>query len=138
LYHNFKNSIPFRWQFDENDILQTANRVLPIGRAAVRKCLNKVLYESGLRTHLIERNENKLNLRRDVTMAHGFRKFFVTHATINGMNPIYVEFCMGHSLKGVKDLYFIPPADKNGIYRDILEGNDKNSIINKERILRLI
>ncbi len=59
-------------------------------------------------------------------MAHGFRKFFDTTCTLNGMNPIYVEICMGHSLKGVKDSYFIPRADKNGIYRDILEGNDRN------------
>jgi integrase len=115
-----------RRQFNRDDELQTANMVLPIGISAVKRSLNKVLYESGLRTHLIEKNENRLNQRREVAMAHGFRKWFDTTCTLNGMNPIYVEICMGHSLKGVKDSYFIPRADKNGIYRDILEGNDRN------------
>ncbi len=56
-----------RRQFNRDDELQTANMVLPIGISAVKRCLNKVLYESGLRTHLIEKNENKLNQRRDMS-----------------------------------------------------------------------
>jgi hypothetical protein len=42
------------------------------------------------------------------------------------MNPIYIEFCLGHSLKGVKDSYFLPQPDSNGVYIDILEGRDKS------------
>lgn len=117
-----------RSQFDSNDIFDISNNVKAVGREGIKKCLNKVLYRSGLRTQLTERrnDENKLNLKRDVPMAHGFRKFFDTTATVNGMYPIYIEFCMGHSLKGVKDSYFYPAEDKDGIYRDILEGNDKS------------
>src|ERR671923_2624904 len=53
-------------------------------------------------------------------------KFFDTTCTNSGMNPIYIEFCLGHSLKGVKDSYFLPQPDSNGIYLDILEGHDKS------------
>lgn len=59
-------------------------------------------------------------------MSHGFRKFFDTTCTNSGMNPIYIEFCLGHSLKGVKDSYFLPQPDSNGGYLDILEGRDKS------------
>ena len=50
---------------------------------------------------------------------HGFRKFFDTTSTIAGMNPVYIEFCMGHSL-GLKGRYAKPSPT------DLLEGNDKN------------
>jgi integrase len=115
-----------RQEFNRDDELKAANKVLSLGKSGIKRCISKILYESGLRTHLIEKDERNLNQRREVAMAHGFRKFFDTTCTLNGMNPIYVERCMGHDLKGVKDSYFIPRADKNGIYRDILEGNDRN------------
>jgi integrase len=115
-----------RQEFNRDDELKAANKVLSLGKSGIKRCISKVLYESGLRTHLIEKTENKLNQRREVPMDHGFRKWFDTTCTLNGMNTIYVARCMGHDLKGVKDSYFIPRADKNGIYRDILEGNDRN------------
>jgi hypothetical protein len=59
-------------------------------------------------------------------VSHGFRKFFDTTCTNSGMNPIYIEFCLGHSLKGVKDSYFLPQPDSDGGYLDILEGRDKS------------
>jgi len=62
----------------------------------------------------------RLNYRRYIAMSHGFRKYFDTTCTHSGMNPIYIEFCLGHSLKGVKDSYFLPQPDSNGVYLDIL------------------
>ena len=53
-------------------------------------------------------------------MSHGFRKFD-TWCTNSGMNQTYVDFCLGHSLPGVKDSYFLPQADSNGVYLDILD-----------------
>jgi hypothetical protein len=90
-----------------------------------------VLYASGIRTPVVSNSSTKpntliLNYRRDIPMAHGFRKFFDTTCTYSGMNPIYIEWCMGHKLKGVKDSYFNPQPDSNGIYMDILEGHDKS------------
>jgi hypothetical protein len=57
----------------------------------------------------------KLNNRRPTATLHGFRKFD-TNCTLSGTNPIYIEFCLGHSLKGVEDSYFLPQPDSNGIH----------------------
>jgi hypothetical protein len=58
-------------------------------------------------------------------MCHGFRKFFDTTCTHSRMNQTYIEFCLGHKLPGVKDSYFLPQPDSNGVYIDILEGREK-------------
>jgi chemotaxis protein histidine kinase CheA len=42
--------------------------------------------------------------------------------TYSGMNPVFI----GHKLKGVKDSYFNPQPDSNGVYLDILEGHYKS------------
>ena len=42
------------------------------------------------------------------------------------MNQTYVDFCLGHKLSVVKDSYFLPQPDSNGVYMDILEGHDKS------------
>jgi site-specific recombinase XerD len=119
----------FRREFDKHDIFQVANSVKPITRESIKKSINEVLYASGLRTPFIITESKKdkiLNTRRQIAMSHGFRKFFDTNCTHSGMNPIYIEFCLGHSLKGDKDSYFLPQPDSNGVYLDILEGHDKS------------
>jgi hypothetical protein len=123
-----------RQEFDREDILQATNAVKPITKFAIRKALTKILYASGLRTPLVIQDEEgkskdrrRLNNRRPTAMSYGFRKFFDTNCTHSGMNPIYIEFCLDHSLKGVKDSYFLPQPDSNGVYLDILEGHDKSS-----------
>jgi integrase len=119
-----------RREFDKHDIFQVANDVRPLTRPSIKKALGEVLYASGLRTPLVIQQEDKrrLNNRRQTPMSHGFRKFFDTTCTNSGMNPIYIEFCLGHSLRGVKDSYFLPQPDSNGVYLDILEGHDNKSI----------
>jgi hypothetical protein len=49
--------------------------------------------------------------------AHGFRKFFDTTCTLNGMDGLYVEKLMGHDI-GIKAHYFLPSP------QELLEGND--------------
>ena len=117
-----------RQEFDREDIWQAANAVKPLTKFVIRKALTKILYASGLRTPLNvpQEDKRKLNNRRPTAMSHGFRKFFDTNCTNSGMNPIYIEFCLGHSLKGVKDSYFLPQPDSNGVYMDILEGHGKS------------
>ncbi|MFL6368382.1 MAG: tyrosine-type recombinase/integrase [Nitrososphaeraceae archaeon] len=114
-----------RREFDRNDIFQIANNVRPLTRDGIKKSLNDVLYASGLRAPIVK-EKNSLNTRRETAMSHGFRKFFDTWCTNSGMNQTYVDFCLGHSLPGVKDSYFLPQADSNGVYLDILEGHDKS------------
>jgi hypothetical protein len=48
---------------------------------------------------------------------HGFRKFFDTTCTLNGMDGLYVEKLMGHDI-GIKAHYFKPNSC------ELLEGND--------------
>ena len=114
-----------RLEFDRNDIFQVANNVRPLRREGIKKSVNDVLYASGLRTPIVK-EKNFLNSRRETAMSHGFRKFFDTTCTNSGMNQTYVDFCLGHSLPGVKNSYFLPQPDSNGIYIDILEGHDKS------------
>jgi hypothetical protein len=118
-----------RRESDRNDIFQVANDIKPLTTYAIKDSLTKILYASGIRTPLVVNPKpkgNVLNARRETMLSHGFRKFFDTTCTHSGMNPIYIEFCLGHSLKGVKDSYFLPQPDSNGIYLDILEGHDKS------------
>jgi integrase len=115
-----------RREFDRDDIFKSANDIKPLTRASIKKSLHEVLYASGLRSAVAIDTSVKLNNRRAVPMAHGFRKFFDTNCTHSGMNPIYIEWCLGHSLKGVKDSYFLPQPDSNGVYLEILEGREKS------------
>ena len=87
-----------------------------------------MLYESRLRVPLPPpaADTTTNTTRRETAITHGFRKFFDTTCTHSGMNPIYIEWCMGHKLKGVKDSYFNPQPNSNGIYIDILEGHEKS------------
>jgi len=125
-----ENIIPksplLRREFDKRDIFAVANDVKPITRSSIKKSLNDVLYASGLRTPFTTTTTARLNNRRPTAMSHGFRKFFDTTCTHSGMNQTYIEFCLGHKLPGVKDSYFLPQPDSNGVYLDILEGHDKS------------
>ena len=57
--------------------------------------------------------------RREVMQCHGFRKFFSTTCTLQGLPPLTVELLMGHKALGITGVYFKPTAN------DLLEGNDK-------------
>ena len=54
-----------------------------------------------------------------VMQCHGFRKFFSTKITLQGLPPLTVELLMGHKALGITGVYFKPTAN------DLLEGNDK-------------
>jgi integrase len=103
----------FRREFDKRDIFQVANDVKPLTRNSIKTALRQVLYASGVRTPFVRKSDTLSinNNRRDIAMSHGFRKFFDTTCTHSGMNPIYIDWCLGHSLKGVKDSYFLPQPD---------------------------
>jgi integrase len=119
-----------RQEFDRDDKFQVAKDIRPLSRLAIRKSLAKVLYESRLRVPLPPAADTTTTTttttRRETAITHGFRKFFDTTCTHSGMNPIYIEWCMGHKLKGVKDSYFVPQPDSNGVYIELLEGNEKS------------
>jgi site-specific recombinase XerD len=128
----------FRKTFNRNDLLQSRNPQ-PLSLGTLSWILNILLHSTSVRTtqHLTEqkegRNDSNTSItplltssqqqtpphRRETMQAHGFRKFFDTSCTNAGVNPIYTEFLMGHSL-GLKSRYSKPTP------LDLLEGNDKN------------
>ena len=67
----------------------------------VNKLLYRALWSQGLRTKLAKGQK-----RHEFKAAHGFRKFFKTHAE-QVMKPINVEILMGHSI-GISDSYYKP------------------------------
>jgi integrase len=130
----------FRKTFDRDDLLQARNPK-PLKLGTFNWVINSLLYSTDVRTPTTtattatttdtkidyiaattvddDNNNNNVYKKREVMQGHGFRKFFDTTCTIVGMNPVYIEFCMGHSL-GLKGRYAKPSPT------DLLEGNDKS------------
>lgn len=103
----------FRRTFDRNDLLQVQNPQ-PLSVNSLNSLLNTLLHSTGVRKRISTKDRK---LRRDVMQAHGFRKFFDTTCTLNGMDGLYVEKLMGHDV-GIKAHYFLPSP------QELLEGND--------------
>ena len=76
--------------------------------SGVKRLLERALWEQGIREVLREGER-----RHEWKTAHGFRKFYKTHAE-QVMKPINVEITMGHSI-GVSASYYKPKES------DILE-----------------
>ena len=92
----------------------------------VAKILIRALLEQGIRANLppdVKRHEWK--------GAHGFRKFFETHAS-QAMNFINVELLMGHSL-GLSDSYY-KPAEKD-VLADYVKSIDTLTINKEQKIV---
>jgi integrase len=109
------------------DDWECANKVKPISEPTVKRCISQVLYDSGLRTPLAIDPSVSLNNRRAVPMDHGFRRFFGTSCRHAGVHDDYVKWLSGRELGGSEDAYFLPQPDSSGIYRELLEGNNKKA-----------
>ena len=124
-----KSPLIRRW-FDKRDVFTAARDIKPVTESSIKRAVTNVLYASGLRIAIVtaetESESQRLNYRRATALTHGYRKFFDTTCTNAGMNGVYIEWCMGHKLKGVKDSYFLPQPNAEGIYVDVLEGNEKS------------
>ncbi|MDQ3902599.1 MAG: site-specific integrase [Thermoproteota archaeon] len=116
-----------RREFDKEDIFKIANNVRPLTVYAVRKTINEVVYDSGLRKPLISVSDIKSkikNNRCETALTHGFRKYFGTWCRHVGVADSYVKWLSGRELGGSEDSYFLPQPDSGGIYRDMLEGHE--------------
>jgi integrase len=107
----------FREQFDIR--FGARGKVIPITETAITHMLNTLRNETGIVEHqpLTESVKNGSH-RSKIFTAHGFRKFFDTTCTSNGMDTLYVETIMGHNT-GLKHVYFKPQVN------EVLEGNDR-------------
>jgi hypothetical protein len=107
----------FREQFDVR--FGARGKIIPITETAITHMLNTLRNDTGIVEHqpLTESVKNGSH-RSKIFTAHGFRKFFDTTCTSNGMDTLYVETIMGHNT-GLKHVYFKPQVN------DILKGNDR-------------
>jgi hypothetical protein len=122
------NSILFRKEFDIRDSFEVRNNVKRLTLSGVTSIIRELSYDLGVRQvqHLTEDLHNG-KIKHEIMLVHGFRKYFDTTCTSNGMDKLYVEVCMGHDL-GLKGSYYKPT------WQEVLEGNDRThgyvSVIN--------
>lgn len=95
--------------------------------SGVKRLLERALWEQGIREVLKEGER-----RHEWKAAHGFRKFYKTHAE-QVMKPINVEITMGHSI-GVSASYYKPK--ESDILEDYLHVVDLLTISNDKIILK--
>ncbi|MFI5405823.1 MAG: tyrosine-type recombinase/integrase [Nitrososphaerales archaeon] len=117
-----------REEFDFNDQIRAASPKT-LSTFGLRGRIFRLLVSSGVRERKpqLERvrdgekesDTNQQYDRRDVMQCHGFRKFFSTTCTLQGLPPLTVEVLMGHKALGITGVYFKPTPN------DLLEGNDK-------------
>jgi hypothetical protein len=94
-----------RVQFDMNDSLQ-ARRPRPMKLGGLRFMIHSHLIRSGLR--VVEHpTENKVRVRKSVSVTNGFRKHVISTFIENNLNYTIREFLVGH-LEGLDRNYFRP------------------------------
>ena len=114
-----ENSILFRKEFDIRDSFEVRNNVKRLTLSGVTSIIRELSYDLGVRQvqHLTE-GLHSGKIKHEIMLVHGFRKYFDTTCTSNGMDKLYVEVCMGHDL-GLKGSYYKPT------WQEVLEGNDR-------------
>ena len=86
-----------------------------------------ILLKSGIRS--VNHNRD----RKEVALAHGFRKFFTTQRINSDVNPEIREMLLGHKI-GLPGCYYRPSVDK--MYNEYEKAID-NLTINEENKIRL-
>jgi integrase len=95
--------------------------------SGIKRLLERALWEQGIREVLKEGKR-----RHEWKAAHGFRKFYKTHAE-QVMKPINVEITMGHSI-GISASYYKPK--ESDILEDYLHAVDLLTINDTDNKLR--
>jgi integrase len=80
-------------------------------RAALTVLLKDILELAGLRTRIKKTGMATSLYKKDVMLAHGFRKFFNTQLVSVRINPLIKELLMGHIHVGLEDAYYRPLED---------------------------
>jgi hypothetical protein len=88
--------------------------------------MNNILIKSGLRVV----DSTKYN-RKDVALAHGFRKFFTTQLINSKVNPEIREMLLGHRI-GLASCYYRPTQDE--IYQEYLKALSLLTIDGENRL----
>ncbi len=102
-------------------------------KAALSRILEDIIERAGLRT--IQHRGGvggSATYRKDVMLAHGFRKFFTTQLINSKVNPEIREMLLGHSI-GLASAYYKPTEDE--MLDEYMKAAD-NLTINEENRLR--
>src|SRR5215469_15283898 len=138
-YNSLKDWMDFRASYGENisgeswvmrDIWQTTNITyganlglatcpLKLKSSGIKRLLERALWEQGLRRPLA-----KGVRRHEWKAAHGFRKYYKSHAE-QVMKPINVEITMGHNI-GLSESYYRPTQQE--VLQDYLKAVDNLTI----------
>lgn len=104
----------------------------PFKSSAIKRLIERALWEQGIRKPLLVGTN-----RHEWKAAHGFRKYYKTHAE-QVMRPINVELTMGHNL-GVSKSYWKPT--ENEVLQDYLKAapnlmiSYEQSLLNQSRLM---
>jgi hypothetical protein len=138
-YNSLKDWMDFRASYGENisgeswvmrDIWQTTNITyganlglatcpIRLKSSGIKRLLERALWEQGLRRPLA-----KGVRRHEWKAAHGFRKYYKSHAE-QVMKPINVEITMGHNI-GLSESYYRPTQQE--VLQDYLKAVDNLTI----------
>jgi len=101
-----------REQFDKDDMF-AVNHPREMSRNGIQTVLKNILVKAGLRVVLRETEIQfrKGRMRKEVSMAIGFRKFYNTNLVRAKVNPLIKEIILGHRT-GLDDNYFRPQTDE--------------------------
>lgn len=78
--------------------------------ASIEFILKEIAERAGIRAR-IKRTENQRGIpRKEIMLAHGFRKFFNTQLVSARINPLIKEGLMGHRI-GLEDSYYRPTEE---------------------------
>lgn len=98
-----------REQYDKRSDF-SARHPRPTTRGAITALLKDILELAGLRARIKRTESQNAIYKKDVMLAHGFRKFFNTRLVKCRINPLIKELLMGHRV-GLEESYYRPQEE---------------------------
>ena len=121
-----------RREFDTEIPEVARNRVYPLSRAGIHRSVHSVMIKSGLR--MIDHvNPRK---RKEIMMAHGFRKFFKTQLVKARVDQELRELLLGHSKRKLDHVYTRLTADE--VQQEYEKAIDLLTINSENRLKRKV
>ena len=108
------NSPIIREQFERDDLLKVRNP-RPIKLVTIRTLIYETLLKAGIteREHRTE-GQTPGKVKKEIPMAHGFRKFFNTALMNADVHPSFKKLLMGHSVQ-LDEVYYDKGSDKSRV-----------------------
>lgn len=106
------NSPIIREQFDRENLLKVRNPK-PVSLQTIRTILYDTLNKAGVtqREHLVK-GQRQGKSRKEIPLAHGFRRFFNTALMNADVHPSFKKLLMGHSVQ-LDEVYYDKGSEKS-------------------------